>query len=124
MKELITVNGKNMSFSDAISSLFESPLFLEIKQAFLALLSMMGDDPDKQSKFAIEANFAQAERDLSKITETVEDKNGNKISYLKALKALNLENKDIKDGINPMQLFANAPLENQKKYIAEVIKKP
>jgi hypothetical protein len=125
MKELVTVNGKNMSFSDAISSLFESPLFLEIKQAFLALLSMMGDDSDTQNKYAVEANFAQAEKDLSKITETVLDKNDKQISYLKALKALNLENKDMGGNIgNPKERFANAPLENQKLYIKQVIKNP
>ena len=125
MKELVSINGAPRTFAEAITSLFNSPLFLEIKQAFLSLLAMMGDDVDKQTKYAIEANFAQAERDLSKITETVEDKNGNQISYLKALKALNLDNKDIgEERGNPKERFANAPLENQKSYIAQVIKDP
>ncbi len=122
-----TINTKNWpkSISEAISSLFESPLFLEIKQAFLALLSMLGDDADKQTKYAIEANFAQAERDISKIKETIKDKNGNQISYLKALKALNLENKDMGGEIgNPKERFANAPLINQKDYIEQVTADP
>ncbi len=128
LKDLMnsTINTANWpkSITEAISSLFDSPLFLEIKQAFLAFLAMTGNDTEKQSKYAIEANFAQAQRDLSKVTETIEDKNNNKISYLKALNSLNLENKTVDWIWNPLELFANAPLVNQKEYIKAVIWNP
>ena len=122
-----TINTKNWpkSITEAISSLFESWLRLEIKQAFMAFMAMTGSDSEKQNEYAIESNFAQAEKDISKIKETIKDKNDNSISYLKALRSLNLQNKKIENlWWNPMEIFSNAPLENQKRYIESVVKDP
>jgi hypothetical protein len=49
MKELVTVNGKPRSFAEAITSLFNSPLFDQLKQAFFTLISLVGKDANKES---------------------------------------------------------------------------
>jgi hypothetical protein len=41
MKELVSVNGKKLSFAEAITSLFNSPIFDQIKQAFYTLIAML-----------------------------------------------------------------------------------
>lgn len=121
MKELITVNGKKLSFSEAITSLFNSPLFDQIKQAIYTLMAMFGKE-DAQEKAMIEANYLTLKGDVRKRWSlSYKDKDGKDqtISYIDALNKF--EPLTIKDGENYKAVFLWLSTDNQKKYIETAI---
>ena len=122
MKELVTVNGKQLSFPEAITSLFNSPLFDQIKQALYTLMAMFGKE-DSQEKAMIESNYLAIKNDVRKWWNlSYKDRDGKdkEISYIDALHKF--EPLAIKDWENYKAIFLWASIENQKKYIEITLK--
>lgn len=127
MKELVSVNGQKLSFAEAITSLFNSPLFDQIKQAIYTLMAMLWKDEDSKESAMIEANYITLKGDIRKFGNySYKDKDGNNqsISYIDALNKFEpwiKIDKNTNETTNYKEIFLWLSTENQKKYIEKAV---
>ena len=122
-------------FMDVINSFLDNPMVSEFKSAMYNVLAMFWGK-DSQNKYYTLAQFSEVEKKMSRIDKAsegnksrIEDRFGNKISYLSALRniqpflMLGVDEKEDSE-MKRMNIFIWSSFDSQKIFLEHVIKDP
>ena len=120
---------------DVINSFLDNPMVSEFKSAMYNVLAMFWGK-DSQNKYYTLAQFSEVEKKMSRIDKAsegnksrIEDRFGNKISYLSALRniqpflMLGVDEKEDSE-MKRMNIFIWSSFDSQKIFLEHVIKDP